>query len=223
MTNEVLGISKELADIYFETCMLELSTGPSKDTLPFHLLLTTLFLQLGWEARELIGDHIRATEEEAVGQWVCANVKRLLHILGTLQPTEEQSLRTALFSYSKYMGCPLSASVQKEVKVEGDLEGTLATIRRGKRLAWQLEGGVGHKAVLERLKQLHLGERQKDVMNESSHAKLAISSVESGVPTVVVSQLFRYTRKEFFCIVLPSLRVSLIYLSGRDWLEKEGQ
>merc|ERR1712192_36875 len=62
---------------------------------------------------------------------------------------------------------------------------------RGKRLAWQLEGGVGHKTVLERLNDLHMGEAQKDDMNESSHAKLAISSVESGVPTVVVSQLYR--------------------------------
>ena len=213
LTEEVLGISEELSDIYYKTCVLELSTGPSQETLPFHLLLTTLFLQIGWEARELTGEHIRATEEEAVGRWVCANVKRLLHILGTLQPAQEQSLRTALFSYSKYMGCPLSASVQKEVKVEGDLEGTLATIRRGKRLAWQLEGGGGHKAVLERLKDLHLGERQtfasglKDVMNESSHAKLAISSVESGVPTVVVSQLYRYYGIEFCCtaLLLPTL------------------
>ena len=94
MTQKVLGISYRLADIYFETCALELNTGQTIETLPFHLLLTTLFLQLAWEARESTGDHIRATEEESVGRWVCANVKNLIGLLGTLTPAQEQSLRT---------------------------------------------------------------------------------------------------------------------------------
>ena len=192
MTQQVLGISNRLADIYFETCALELNTGPKMETLPFHLLLTTLFLQLAWEARESTEDQIRATEEESVGRWVCDNAGNLFRLLGTLEPAQEKSLRIALFAFSQYTGCPLS-----KVKAEGDLEGTLATIRRGKRVAWQLEGGGGHKAVLERLKDLHPDEGQvigaglPKAMNESSHAKLAISSVESGVPTVVVSQLCR--------------------------------
>ena len=188
MTQKVLGISNGLADIYFETCALELNTKPTTETLPFHLLLTTLFLQLAWEARESTGDLIRATEEEAVGRWVCANVKNLLRLLGTLTPAQEQSLRTVLFSFSEYTGCALSAPMQREVKAEGDLEGTLATIRRGKRLAWQLEGDGGHRAVLERVTASGL----HNAVDESSHAKLAISSLESGVPTVVVSQLCRY-------------------------------
>jgi len=187
VTQKVLGISNGLADIYFETCALELNTKPTTETLPFHLLLTTLFLQLAWEARESTGDLIRATEEEAVGRWVCANVKNLLRLLGTLTPAQEQSLRTVLFSFSEYTGCALSAPMQREVKAEGDLEGTLATIRRGKRLAWQLEGDGGHRAVLERVTASGL----HNAVDESSHAKLAISSLESGVPTVVVSQLCR--------------------------------
>ena len=194
MTKEVLGLPKQLADIYFETCVLGFNTGSKNKTSPFHLLLTTLFLQL---ARESIDDHIRVTEEEAVGKWVCANVKHLLHLLKTLKPAQEQNLRSNLFSFTKSNGCPLAAYVQKEAKVEDDLEGTLATIRRGKRLAWQLEGGGGHKAVLERLKDLHPVDRQEiaggfqEILTEISHAKLAISSIESGVPTVVVSQLCR--------------------------------
>ena len=178
----MIGISRRLADIYFETCLLEMNT--TGETLPFHLLFTTLFLQLAWEAREATGEH-RATEEESVGKWVCANVKHLLRLLGTLTPAREQSLRNVLFSFSEYAGSSRSPPMQREVKVEGDLEGTLATIRRGKRLAWQLEGGGGHRAVLERVT------ATGNVLNESSHAKLAISSVESGVPTVVVSQLCR--------------------------------
>ena len=189
MTQKVLGISNQLADIYFETCVLELNTGPKVETLSFHLLLTTLFLQLAYEARWSAGDHIIATEEESVGRWVCANVKHLLCLLGTLQPAQEQSLKTVLFSFSEHVGCPLSAPMRREVKVEGDREGTLATIRRGKRLAWQLQGGGGHKAVLERLKELHFDEGL--VIATGGHAKLAISSVESGAPTVVVCQLCR--------------------------------
>jgi len=187
VTQKVLGISYRLADIYFETCALELNTGQTIETLPFHLLLTTLFLQLAWEARESTGDHIRATEEESVGRWVCANVKNLIGLLGTLTPAQEQSLRTVLFSFSDHIGF-LSAPMQREIKAEGDLEGTLATIRNGKRLAWQLEGdGGGRKEVLETIAATGL----HNALNESSHAKLAISSLESGVPTVVVSQLCR--------------------------------
>ena len=195
MTQKVLGISNQLADIYYETCKLELKNGPTIETLPFHLLLTTLFLQLAWKTRESTGDQIRAMEEESVGRWVCANFKHLLCLLGTLQTAEEESLRTALFSFCDYMFSPLAAPMQREAKVRGDLEGMFATIKSGKRLTWQLEGSGGHMTIFEGLKNLE--ERPVTAaglhmaMNESNHAKLAISSVESGVPTVVVSQLFR--------------------------------
>ena len=113
----MLGISSRLADIYFETSALELNTlNTTRETLPFHLLFTTLFLQLAWEARESTGEHIRTTEEESVGRWLCDNLKHLLRLLGTLTPARENSLRTVLFSFSQYVDSSPSATDRGKVK-----------------------------------------------------------------------------------------------------------
>jgi len=197
LTFKVLGIQPLLADIYFETSQLELNKGSSEDTCPFHLLLTTLFLQLSWQARDSPGEQLRATEEEAVGHWLRANVQHLLRLVGTPHPARDLDLKTLLFSHSQAKGPQFSSSSTKGIKFDDDQEGTLVAIRKGKRLAWQLEVVGEHRSVVNRLKELHCDERQSDDVNSQNvvavrnHAKLAISAPESTVPTIVVSQLLR--------------------------------
>ena len=186
-----------LADIYFETSQLELNKGSSEDTCPFHLLLTTLFLQLSWQARDSPGEQLRATEEEAVGHWLRANVQHLFRLVGTLHPARDLDLKALLFSHSQAERPQFSSSSTKGIKFDDDQEGTLAAIRKGKRLAWQLEVVGEHRSIVNRLKEFHCEDRQSDDVNSlnvvavGNHAKLAISAPESTAPMVVVSQLLR--------------------------------
>ena len=132
-----------------------------------------------------------------MGHWLRANVQHLLRLTGTPHPARDLDLKTLLFSHSQAKGPQFSSSSTEGIKFDDDQEGTLAAIRKGKRLAWQLEVVGEHRSVVNRLKEFHCEERQSDDVNsqnvvaERNHAKLAISAPESTAPTVVVSQLLR--------------------------------